>query len=502
MRLTLKHRFRTPANCALVICMLLSGFAVHAEKSDLQKIQTVNERWLSTEPTTPADANNFVRALVEARRHDAAYAGARAALDAGREAWPQARASILPSVQAEITIAEIERDVEETPFSNAPGGAGGGAGGPPSAPFSDGFTNEEYRIELRQTLFDYGVPARLRQGETRVTKAELEFAIARKTLISRLANAYLNFLVAGEQLDLAVSEKTAVAEDLELAQARYEVGETGVTGYREAQSAYDLANARLVDARTGLEDAREALFEVTRVSYPQLPGLREKVELQLPEPAGADAWVKIALDFNGEYLKAQQDVKIAADEIKNKRGGQLPQLDLVAAYSELDNTEFVFGSASQDASIGLEATWNLFSGGRVFSEVREAEARYVESKAQQLNLQRQVTTRIRGTYRAIVQAIERIKAQEQVIVSARSALEATNAGFEFGERTQADVLTARNTLFQARVDYTNARYNYLIELLDLRFVAGILSQEDIQRVGMLLGGDPVPSAVNRIQAQE
>lgn len=486
------------------VAMLVYSAASVATEAQNERIRNANEAWFSGEQPELTGNNQLLDALIQARRHNAEYAAAKSALAAGREAWPQARAAALPSLRGEINFTQIDRDVEATPFSNIPnsgGGTGGTAGGPPSAPFSDSFLDEQYRIELRQPLFNFSIPALLRQGHSQVSKAELDFAVTRKVLISSVAGAYLDFLVAGEQLELAKAEKKAVASDRKLAKARYDVGETGVTGLREAQAAFDLIEAQLVDARSELGDARDRLFELTQVQYPRLPGLVEKIDYVMPEPVSPSGWLDIALRYNGEYLKARHDVQLASDSINAKRGNQLPKLDLVAYYTKLDNTDFVFGSASQDKAIGLQASWDIFAGGLTLSQVRQARAEYEASQARLVQNQRQLRTEVFKSYRDIEQAIRRVRAQRQVIKSAQAALEANAAGFEFGERTQADLQNARRTLFQARVEYTTARYDYLRGVLRLKLVAGVLTQDDLRQAGRLLSGDLVP-AVKQVKLQE
>jgi len=42
-----------------------------------------------------------------------------------------------------------------------------------------------------------------------------------------------------------------------------------------------------------------------------------------------------------------------------------------------------------------------------------------------------------------------------------------------------DVVLAQRTLFQARRDYASARYNYVINTLNLKQSAGILNPQDV-----------------------
>ena len=80
-----------------------------------------------------------------------------------------------------------------------------------------------------------------------------------------------------------------------------------------------------------------------------------------------------------------------------------------------------------------------------------------------------------------------MRALDQARVSTRSALEATEAGFEVGTRTIVDVLNAQRELFNAERDYEQARNAYLVNTLRLRQAAGTLTEADLERVNDLLG---------------
>jgi outer membrane protein len=75
--------------------------------------------------------------------------------------------------------------------------------------------------------------------------------------------------------------------------------------------------------------------------------------------------------------------------------------------------------------------------------------------------------------------VQRVKARQQAIVSTKSALEATQAGYEVGTRNIVDVLQARRALYASIRDYANSRYDYVINLLKLKQQAGTLSPQDI-----------------------
>ena len=76
----------------------------------------------------------------------------------------------------------------------------------------------------------------------------------------------------------------------------------------------------------------------------------------------------------------------------------------------------------------------------------------------------------------------RVRALRQAVESNRTALRATEAGFEVGTQTTVDVLTSQNALRRAETTYSQSRYQYILGVLLLKQAAGTLSPSDIQEV--------------------
>ena len=89
-------------------------------------------------------------------------------------------------------------------------------------------------------------------------------------------------------------------------------------------------------------------------------------------------------------------------------------------------------------------------------------------------------------YLGVISGIARVQALRQALESSQTALKATEAGYEVGTRTAVDVLNARKTLVQAETDYSNARYDYIVSVLQLRLAAGTLDRAQLIEVNSYL----------------
>jgi outer membrane protein len=86
----------------------------------------------------------------------------------------------------------------------------------------------------------------------------------------------------------------------------------------------------------------------------------------------------------------------------------------------------------------------------------------------------------------VLSTISQVEALKAATVSAQSALESTQAGYEVGTRTIVDVLNVQRNLFSSQRDYLNSRYSYIINGLNLKAAAGTLSESDLERANGLL----------------
>jgi outer membrane protein len=72
-----------------------------------------------------------------------------------------------------------------------------------------------------------------------------------------------------------------------------------------------------------------------------------------------------------------------------------------------------------------------------------------------------------------------VKARLQGIESSRSALAATQTGYEVGTRNIVDVLLAQQRLFLSEFQFASARYQYIKNTLRLKQLVGSLDQQDL-----------------------
>ena len=132
-----------------------------------------------------------------------------------------------------------------------------------------------------------------------------------------------------------------------------------------------------------------------------------------------------------------------------------------------------------NGTIGIQLNVPIYTGGAITSRVKQAQYAYVMASEDLVQTFRSTEAQINSGYNNVRASLSSIAAYEQTVKSSNSALEATEAGFEVGTRTIVDVLDATRSLYASENQLANARYDYIINMLQLKYSAGTLSEQDL-----------------------
>ena len=341
-----------------------------------------------------------------------------------------------------------------------------------------------------------------------------DYDAAADSLIVRVADAYFNVLTAIETLASSRAEERSVKRQLDQADKRLEVGLAPITDVHEARARYDIARANAILQATALDDAYEALAEITGERLSNLKGLSADFRPENADTRSSGDWVAIALESN-PTLRARAEALAAAEkDVATARSGHFPTLAASASYgddarwgdstdrTDIPNSLSTFGNSGTGPTYGLTLSVPLFSGFATQSKVRQALYQR-DIAADQLEQQKRLVTRTtRGAYRNLIAGQAEVEARRLAVVSAQSAYEAGEAGLEVGTRTIVDVLIAQQQLFSAQREYARARHAYLVNLLRLKQSAGIIEASDLADVNRWLVADADATLQNAENAEQ
>lgn len=353
-------------------------------------------------------------------------------------------------------------------------------------------------LTLTQSVFNMALWRQLNIQEKTAGMSDVTYQTSQQKLILDTATAYFDVLRAIDSLSFIEAQKEQVYRQLDQTTQRFNVGLVAITDVQNARANYDSVLAQEVAGRNQLDNALENLRQVSGIYYINLASLNIS-RFSTTSPDSIDKLLKDAEERNLSLLSARLGQDLARENIRLAQSGHLPTVDLNASTGVSNSHSH--GSAlppsnissrnnySGQNSIGLSVSIPLYTGGRTSSQVEQAQYGFTSASEQLESVYRSIVQIARSSYNNISASISSIKAYQQVVVSAQSSLDATEAGYQVGTRTIVDVLNATTTLYDAKQKLSSARYDYLINQLNIEYARGTLNENNLIQLNNALGAE-------------
>jgi len=444
----------------------------------LMKIIFYNKLLIVILSCTYLSAENILEIYNEALENDPTYKSAEYSYLADKEIVVQGRAALLPSITLSGTTnwnEYYQNDVLQQEYNS----------------FSKS-------ARVTQPLFRLDTWFNFKRSKSLTNAAEADFAYEQQNLLLRTAELYFGVLRAIDNLNAAISEEKAIKKQLDQAQQRFEVGLSAITGVQEAQLAFDLSKAARISTEGNLFSAREALNALIGREIFSLNELGDDLNVSSPYPNSKEEWVELALK-NNYQLKASYLRKDAAkNNARNAASNHLPKIDIVGSGSDSETNQFNYEgfeingqgipipAVTGRRNYAIQMSVPIFQGGAVSSRRKQAYSQYNQADENSLFTERRIIQEVRSQFSNVVTLVANVTAQEQAVISATSALEATQVGYKVGTRNVVDLLQAEKNLYSAEKNLANAKYDYILANLRLALAAGTISPSDIVDINNLL----------------
>ncbi|WP_130905488.1 TolC family outer membrane protein [Pseudomonas sp. Sample_22] len=432
----------------------------------------------------PLSANNdLVSVYQEAVANNADLAAAIAQYGVQKEVVPQARAGLLPNLSGSAETASVRTSIDQ-----------------PSAAANR--YEHSYQATLAQPLFRADRWFQFQAAKDVNEQAALQLSAAQQNLILQTADSYFNVLRSQDNLASTKAEEAAFKRQLDQSNERFKVGLADKTDVLNSQASYDTARVNRIVAQRQVDDAFEALVNLTNRRYNAIWGISHSLPILPPAPNNAKTWVDTAAQQNLNLQASNYAVSAAEQTLSQRKAGHAPTVDVVARYEKGDNDALGFSNPSAlgqpykgdvaQSLIGLQLNIPIYSGGLINSQVRQSYAQLEQTEQQRESLLRAIVENTRDLYRAVNTDVEQVQARKQSIISNQSAVEATEIGYQVGTRNIVDVLDAQRQLYSSVRDYNNTRYDYILDTLRLKQQVGTLSPQDLHNLTHWLKGDYNP----------
>jgi outer membrane protein len=417
----------------------------------------------------PAGALDLVAAHRAAIEHDADFAAEVSAADAGREYAVQSRAALGARVSLTGQAGKLEMNSRT------------------SGDFSSLLSTDtsgkvySYGVSISRPLYRPDLKADARNLAAQADIAALTFRSAQQDLILRVSQAYFGVLLAQDALAFATAQKAAVAEQLAAAKERFDSGRARVTDVAEAQANFDALAAAQIAAESDLEVSRARFFALTGHDGEDPEPLASR--LAASPPQDAQEWRDRAGTESIEVRVRTLQLDIADAEVERTRLAGRISLDMVAKYDDKrqngELASITYPDQSRTLQVGVQFSVPIYASGALQSKYRQALAQRNQARQELEATRRDVDVDVREAYTQVMSGALRVAALEQGLISAQTSLDAAELGREVGNRTNLDVLSLQQQVYDVKRGLADARYGYLLTQLKLAALAGELTESHL-----------------------
>lgn len=318
-------------------------------------------------------------------------------------------------------------------------------------------------LAVQLTLLDFGRNrASIDAAKESVLATRAALVGIEQDVLLTAVQAYVNVRLSLEIQNLRQNYVTVIGEELRATQDRFDVGEVTRTDV-------SLAEATLAEARAALA-AADGDVRVARESYKAAIGNYPRKLSALPRaprlPGSVEAALAVARRAHPDMIRQQHLVKVADMNIELANANMRPTLTARATAGLSGGAGTSTGYDSQ--TIGVTASQTLYAGGRLSSQLRQAQ---MQSEAQRAALHQTAVLLEQNLGTAWAQldvSAAQIDANARQIEAAQVAFQGLREEAKLGARTTLEVLDAEQDVLDARaakVQSEAQRYFYVYQVL-------------------------------------
>lgn len=403
-----------------------------------------------------AQAESLTDILGEVYRSNPEITSERAALRATDELEPQARAGYLPTISIDSSVTETHSD------DDVDGGSR--------------LSNQQASLSANQFLYRGGrTLAGIKQAQALIRAQRAQLLTVEQSVLLDAASAYYDVVRDQAVLGLTRNNVRVLAEQLQAARDRFEVGEVTRTDVAQAESRLERANADHETALGQLQISKAAIFRLlgrAPVGDLDAPGAVKSWML----PANLEEAVALAEVQNPIVMAARASHDASEYGIDLARGQLLPEVSLQGQLSAANNPS-AFTDEQTSASVSVQASVPLYQAGAVHSQIREAKQTASQNFLSIEQALRTAREQAIASWESLVSSRATIRSRKAQVRASELALEGVREESIVGSRTTLDVLDAEQELLDAEVSLVQAERDEWVAITQLLSATGQLTPE-------------------------
>lgn len=299
---------------------------------------------------------------------------------------------------------------------------------------------------------------------------------SRLDMVTQVKQAYYAVLLAKEALNVYKDVYDNAVKNFEQTQMRYNAQKASELDYTRAKSTVANAIPNVYNAESSVILALWQLKAVMGVSLDQdidVAGtLGDYSDTMATENYSSDA---LTLDYNTTMRQLAIQADQLAETVKMQKYAYIPSLALTFSYSlNAMTNDFKFSDYrwTPYSYVGLSLNIPIFSGGKRYNDVRQAQAQASELAIQVDDTERQLKIAIRQYLNTMETKMKSLAAAEDGVETAQKAYDIATQSYNVGRSTITELNDAQLALTQSKLAVSQSIYEYVVAKSSLEQILG------------------------------
>jgi len=337
------------------------------------------------------------------------------------------------------------------------------------------FTKDyQFSLNFSLPLFTSGrLTSGYKQAKYSLRSTEEAVRQSKHITVFNAKKAFYGYLLAKDFVKVAEEAVDVAEKHLKNVKSLYEVGVA--SKFDLLRSEVQLANLKpqLIRARNNLKIAELSLKTLLGLDLSQPIEIKGTLTYEPFEPDLEES-VAEAMLKRPEISQLQYQKQMAGQGLKLARASNLPSIAVSATYNFwADQLNFRKDTWQSFYAVNLVFTIPLFNGFAASARVAQSKAMIKELDFTQKGLVDIIKFEVRQAILRLQEAKESLLSQEKNVEQAQESLRIAELNFSEGLATTLDISSAQAALSQAKTNYSQALYDYVISLAELDKAMGV-----------------------------
>lgn len=339
------------------------------------------------------------------------------------------------------------------------------------------FSYFDARASLSQSLFDFKNIERTRAASETLKSAQYSYKDARELVVLAIGNAYLQAIATNARIETTESQVKSAQALYNRAVDQQKAGLTPAIDTLRAQVELQTRQQQLIAARNEFAKQKLSIARVIGLALGQEFVLTEKAPYQELTPLPLDTYLQRAYASRSDYQAASAQVRVAELSRRGAAAGRYPSLDLNANYGDIGVTPAHSNGTWQ---VNGSLTIPIFAGGKVHSDVLEADAQLKQARSQLGDLRGRIDYEVRSALLDLAAAAEQVEVTRTSVDLAEQTLTQSQDRFAAGVADNLEVVQAQETVARAHESYIQSLYAHNLAKVELARAIGD-AEEGVKR---------------------